>query len=53
MSTEVRNLDVVAKSLEAAGASLSQMHIRAKALGDEKLGLMPTSFPEAPLVLLL
>ena len=31
MSTEVSNWDVVAKALEAAGATSSQMYIRAKA----------------------
>ena len=48
MSTEVRNWDVVAKALEAAGATSSQMYIRAKALAEGKLDPMPTSFPEAP-----
>ena len=47
-STEVRNWDVVAKALEAAGATSSQMYIRAKALAEGKLDPMPTSFPEAP-----
>ena len=48
MSTEVRNWDVVANALEAAGATSSQMYIRAKALAEGKLDRMPTSFPEAP-----
>jgi hypothetical protein len=47
MSTEVRNWDVVAKAMEAAGATSSQMYIRAKALAEGKLVSMPTSFPEA------
>ena len=45
MSTELRNWDVVAKALEAAGATSSQMYIRAKALAEGKLAPMPTSFP--------
>ena len=48
MSSEVRNWDVVAKALEAAGATSSQMYIRAKALAEGNLDPMPTSFPEAP-----
>ena len=48
MSTEVRNWDVVAKALEAAGATSSEMYIRAKALALGKLDPMPTSSPEAP-----
>ena len=48
MSTEIRNWDVVAKAMEAAGATSSQMYIRAKALALGKLDPMPTSFPEAP-----
>ena len=48
MSTEVRNWDVVAKALEAAGNTSSEMYIRAKALALGKLDPMPTSFPEAP-----
>tara|TARA_B100001059_G_C17833209_1_gene586100 strand:+ start:57 stop:257 length:201 start_codon:yes stop_codon:yes gene_type:complete len=48
MSTEIRNWDVVAKALEAAGATSSQMYLRAKALAEGKLDPMPTSFPEAP-----
>ena len=48
LSTEVRNWDVFAKALEAAGATSSQMYIRAKALAEGKLDPMPTSFPEAP-----
>ena len=47
MSSEVRNWDVVAKALEAAGATSSQMYIRAKALAEGKLDPMSTSFPEA------
>ncbi len=48
MSTEVRNWNVVAKAMEAAGATSSQMYIRAKALAEGKLDPMPTSFPQAP-----
>ena len=48
MSTEVRNWDVVAKAMETAGATSSQMYIGAKALAAGKLDPMPTSFPEAP-----
>ena len=48
MSTEVRNWDVVAKAMEASGATSSQMYQRAKALAQGKLDPMPTSFPEAP-----
>jgi hypothetical protein len=48
MSIEVRNWDVVAKAMEAAGATSSQMYVRAKALALGKLDPMPTSFPEAP-----
>ena len=48
MSTEVHNWDVIAKAMEAAGATSSQMYIRAKALAEGKLDPMPTSFPEAP-----
>ncbi|WP_186525750.1 hypothetical protein [Synechococcus sp. SYN20] len=48
MSTEVRNWDVVAKAMEAAGATSSEMYVRAKALALGKLDPMPTSSPEAP-----
>ncbi|MAR08329.1 MAG: hypothetical protein CL862_14705 [Cyanobium sp. NAT70] len=48
MSTEIRNWDVVAKAMEAAGATSSQMYVRAKALAEGKLDPMPTSLPEAP-----
>ena len=48
MSTEVRNWDIVAKAMEAAGATSSQMYVRAKALAQGKLDPMPTSAPEAP-----
>ncbi|MDA7432598.1 hypothetical protein N8506_01825 [Synechococcus sp. AH-601-N23] len=48
MSTEVRNWDVVAKALEAACATSSQMYIRAKEFAEGKLDPIPTSFPEAP-----
>ena len=47
MSTEIRNWDVVAKAMEAAGATSSQMYIFAKALAAGKLDPMPTSSPEA------
>ena len=48
MSTEVRNWDVVAKALEVASATSSQMYIRVKAFAEGKLDPMPTSFPEMP-----
>ena len=48
MSTEVRNWDFVAKAMEAANATSSQMYIRAKAFAEGKLDPMPTSFLEAP-----
>ena len=48
MSTEVRNWDVVAKAMEAAGATSCEMYVRAKALALGKLDPMPTSSPEAP-----
>ena len=48
MSTEIRNWDVVAKALEAAGNTSSEMYIRAAALAQGKLDPMPTSHPEAP-----
>ena len=48
MSTEIRNWDLVAKAMEAAGATSSEMYIRAKALALGKLDPMPTSSPEAP-----
>ena len=48
MSTEVRNWYVVGKAMEAAGATSSQMYVRAKALAKGKLDPMPTSIPEAP-----
>ena len=48
MSTEVRNWAVVAVTMETAGATSSQMYVRAKALAEGKLDPMPTSFPEAP-----
>ena len=48
MSTEIRNWDVVAKAMEASGATSSQMYQRAKALAQGKVDPMPTSSPEAP-----
>ena len=48
MFTGVRNWDLVAKAMEAANASSSQMYIRAKELAEGKLDPMPTSFPGAP-----
>ena len=48
MSTEIRNWDLVAKAMEASGATSSQMYRRSKALAQGKLDPMPTSFPEAP-----
>ena len=47
MSIEIRNWDVVAKAMEAAGGTSSEMYIRAKALELGKLDPMPTSSPEA------
>lgn len=44
----LRGWDVVAKALEAAGNTSSEMYIRAAALAQGKLDPMPTSFPEAP-----
>ena len=48
MSTEIRNWVIVAKAMEAAGTTSSQMYVRAKALAEGKLDPMPTSWPEAP-----
>ncbi len=48
MTTEIRNWDIVAKAMEAAGTTSSQMYIRAKALAEGKTDPMPTSFPAAP-----
>ena len=48
MSTEIRNWDLVAKAMEAAGTTSSQMYVRAKALAEGKPDPMPTSFPQAP-----
>jgi hypothetical protein len=48
MSIEVRNWDEVAKALEAAGNTSSEMYVRAFALAQEKLDPMPTSHPESP-----
>ena len=48
MTTEIRNWAVVAASMEAQGATNSQMYIRAKALAEGKPDPMPTSFPAAP-----
>ena len=48
MSTEVRNWAIVAKAMEAAGATASQRYVRAKAMAQGKLDPMPTSAPEAP-----
>ena len=48
MSTEVRDWDLVAKAMEVANATSSQMYIRSKALAEGKLDPMPTSFPDAP-----
>ena len=48
MSTEIRNWDLVAKAMETAGSTSSQMYIRAKALAEGKPDPMPTSFPQAP-----
>ena len=38
---------VIAKAMEAAGATSSEMYVRAKALALGKLDPMPTSSPEA------
>ena len=48
MSNEIRNLDLVAKAMEAAGSTSSQMYARAKALAKGKPDPIPTSFPQAP-----
>ena len=48
MSTEVRNWGLVARALEAAGNTYSEMYVRAKALESGRLDPMPTSSPEAP-----
>ena len=48
MTTEIRNWAVVAASMEAQGATNSQMYLRAKALAEGKSDPMPTSFPAAP-----
>ena len=48
MSTEIRNWAVVAEAMEAAGATSSQMYVRAKAIAEGNLDPLPTSFPEAP-----
>ena len=48
MTTEIRNWDIVAKAMEAAGSTSSQMYIRAKALAEGKTDPMPTSFLAAP-----
>ena len=44
MSTEIRNWDVVAKAMEAAGATSSQMYIRAKALAEGNSIPCPQAF---------
>jgi len=43
MSTEIRSWVVVAKAMEATGATSSQMYVRAKALALGKLDPIPTS----------
>ena len=48
MSIEIRNWDLVAKAMKAAGSTSSQMYIRAKALAEGKPDPMPTSFTQAP-----
>ena len=48
MSTEVRIWDIVAKAMEASGATSSQMYARGKALAQGKLDPMPTTFPNTP-----
>jgi hypothetical protein len=48
ISIEVRNWDIVAKALEAAGSTSSETYVRAVALSQVKLNPMPTSHPEAP-----
>ena len=48
MSPEVRYWDLVAKAMEAANATSSQVYIRANTLAEGKLDPMSTSFPEAP-----
>lgn len=48
MSIEIRNWHVVLIAMESAGATSSQMYLRARGLEDGKLDPMPTSMPEAP-----
>ena len=48
MTTEIRNWDTIAKAMEAAGQTSSQMYFRAKALSEGKADPMPTTFPAAP-----
>ena len=48
MSTEIRNWAVVAASMEARGATSSDMYRRAKALAAGESDPMPTSYPAAP-----
>ena len=48
MSIEIRNWNLVAKAMEAAGSTSSQMYVRTKALAEGKPDPMPTSFPQAP-----
>ncbi len=48
MPTKILNWDVVAKAMEAFGATSSQMYLRAKDLAEGKLDPMPTSWPENP-----
>ena len=48
MTNEIRNWAVVAASMEAQGATNSQMYIRAKALAEGKPDLLPNSFAAAP-----
>ena len=52
MTTEIRNWTVVAALMEAQGATISQMYIRAKALIEGKSDPMPTSLPAAPVSIL-
>ena len=47
-TAESVNWVVVAKALEAQGATQSQMYQRARAMADGQPDPMPTSYPAAP-----
>ena len=46
--TEICNWDTIARAIEAAGSTSSQMYLRAEALADGNLDPLRTSWPEAP-----